>query len=163
MINLISTGHQKAVTAIVCDSVNRIVLSGSLDGTLHSWNFKNFSTLLKINLKSCISKMAYHRESHLLAVVTDDLCIHVLDTDTFKVVREFWGHEGPVTDVVSLNVFHLLRHFHRTLDGSFQVRWIVPFAPGTFPAVIWWMHLKSITSLLQCHFLPWVTFWYQRM
>ena len=53
--------------------------------------------------------MRIHTESGIIAVVTDDLIIHVIDVDTRKVVREFKGHENRIT----------------CLDFSPDGRWII--------------------------------------
>jgi U3 small nucleolar RNA-associated protein 21 len=53
--------------------------------------------------------MICHQESGLLALISDDLCVRVLDTDTYRVVREFYGHRNRILD----------------LTFSFDARWIV--------------------------------------
>jgi len=54
-----------------------------------------------IDLESPIVSIRYHTENDLLAVVCDDLGIRVIDLETKKVVREFWGHRNRITDFVS--------------------------------------------------------------
>jgi U3 small nucleolar RNA-associated protein 21 len=44
--------------------------------------------------------MRYHRDNDLLAVVCDDLGIRVVDLETKKIIREFWGHRNRITDLV---------------------------------------------------------------
>lgn len=46
--------------------------------------------------------MRYHIDNDLLAVVCDDLGIRVIDIETKKIVREFWGHRNRITDFVSV-------------------------------------------------------------
>lgn len=46
--------------------------------------------------------MRYHIDNDLLAVVCDDLGIRVIDLETKKIVREFWGHRNRITDFVSI-------------------------------------------------------------
>lgn len=45
--------------------------------------------------------MEFQRNSDLLAVACDDLGIRVIDIETQRVVREFWGHRNRITDMVS--------------------------------------------------------------
>lgn len=45
--------------------------------------------------------MEFQRNSDLLAVACDDLGIRVVDIETQRVVREFWGHRNRITDMVS--------------------------------------------------------------
>lgn len=42
----------------------------------------------------------FQRESNLLAVACDDLGIRIVDVETQRVVREFWGHRNRITDMV---------------------------------------------------------------
>ncbi|KAI8926926.1 Utp21 specific WD40 associated putative domain-containing protein [Entophlyctis helioformis] len=92
-------GHTKAVTAITSDGVNRLVISSSLDQTVKFWDFNNGKLLETIRFDTAISHMVFHNDSSLLAVATDDLCIRVVDIETKKVVREFWGHHNRITDM----------------------------------------------------------------
>lgn len=52
-------------------------------------------------MEAPIAGIRYHQDNELLAVATDDLCISVIDIETQKVVREFWGHRNRITDFVS--------------------------------------------------------------
>ena len=95
---ILCTGHTKAVVSIVCDSTNQVVITGSLDKTIRFHNFASGALISSISLDACISFMTLHRESNLLAVASDDLCLRIIDIETFKIVREFWGHEARITD-----------------------------------------------------------------
>lgn len=44
--------------------------------------------------------MLFHCNNDLLAITSDDLCIRVIDIETRKVVREFWGHRNRISDLV---------------------------------------------------------------
>lgn len=92
-------GHTKAVVAIATDNTNRVLVTGSLDKTVKFWDFSTGALLESMTLDACIEYMVYHRDNNLLVIVTDDLCIRVLDTETKTIVREFWGHEARITDV----------------------------------------------------------------
>ncbi|KAL2912352.1 rRNA-processing protein utp21 [Polyrhizophydium stewartii] len=92
-------GHTKAVTAIASDNVNRVVYSTSIDKSLKFWDFKTGKVLHTMQFETAISHMMLHSESGLLALATDDMCIRVVDVDTRKIVREFWGHMNRITDM----------------------------------------------------------------
>ncbi|KAJ3294723.1 hypothetical protein HK104_003329 [Borealophlyctis nickersoniae] len=92
-------GHEKAVVGIVSDNVNRVVMTGSLDKTVKFWDFNTGKLLQTISIPAPVSSIILHRESGLLAVCADDLCIRVIDVDTKKIVREFWGHRNRITDI----------------------------------------------------------------
>lgn len=44
--------------------------------------------------------MEIHFESSLIAVVTDELVIYILDIDIQKIVRKLKGHTNSITDMV---------------------------------------------------------------
>ncbi|KAG4304068.1 hypothetical protein PORY_002591 [Pneumocystis oryctolagi] len=93
-------GHKKEVTAIVSDSLNKTMVSSSLDGTLKFWKISTGKLVYTLNIGSPITLMTYQKSSDLLAIVSDDLCIRVIDIETTKVVRELWGHTNRITDLV---------------------------------------------------------------
>ncbi|CUS07564.1 unnamed protein product [Tuber aestivum] len=92
--------HMKAVTGISIDSLNRVVISTSLDGKVKFWDFNTGIIIHEINWSNsgAITKAKLHRHSDLLAVSCDDLCIRVVDVETRKTVRELWGARGRITD-----------------------------------------------------------------
>jgi len=92
--------HTKAVTGIVIDSLNRVVISASLDGKVKFWGFNTGIIIHEINWSNsgAITKAKLHRHSDLLAVSCDDLCIRVVDIETRKTVRELWGARGRISD-----------------------------------------------------------------
>ncbi|KAF7731227.1 hypothetical protein EC973_000643 [Apophysomyces ossiformis] len=92
-------GHQKAITGIASDIVNRYVISSSVDKTIKVWDFKTAKLVHTIDMESPVVDIRFLRDSGLLAVVCDDLGIRVVDIETYKVVREFWGHRNRITDV----------------------------------------------------------------
>ncbi|KAJ3255449.1 hypothetical protein HK103_006266 [Boothiomyces macroporosus] len=89
--------HDSAITCLGSDNVNKILISASLDHKLKFWDFNKSTLLSSIDLESSISFFKLHNESRLLAVVTDDRIIRVVDIDTFKIVREFVGHSNRIT------------------------------------------------------------------
>ena len=96
------SGHTKSVTGICTDDVSQTVISSSLDGTVRLWNVKTGKEMSEIQLNSPITTLSGFSESHLCAVASDDLCIRVIDIDTKRIVREFFGHNNRITDVVCL-------------------------------------------------------------
>ncbi|CAG8567238.1 8534_t:CDS:10 [Acaulospora morrowiae] len=91
--------HTKAISGLASDSNNRILISSSLDGTVKIWDFKTAKVLHIIKIMSPITSLKFHTENDLLAIVSDDLCIRVIDVETRKIIREFWGHQNRITDL----------------------------------------------------------------
>lgn len=81
--------HTGAVTTLYSDAINTRVISGSLDGTVRFWDFSTFGSLGVLGLGSPVALGAYNAESALLAAVTDDLRVHVIDTEAQRTVRRF--------------------------------------------------------------------------
>ncbi|KAG0238082.1 hypothetical protein BGW42_007636 [Actinomortierella wolfii] len=92
-------GHTKAVTGVQTDSLNKLVLSGSLDSNLKFWDFQSGACIYTMEMPSPITQLLLYRDSDLLAVICDDLCIRIVDVETRRVVREFWGHSNRITDM----------------------------------------------------------------
>ena len=103
--------HTRAVTALEVDGVNACLVSCSLDASVKIWAFHDHSLQATVILRDSfsggvpsgdlvsIARASLCRESDLLAVATDDLCISVLDVRTRRVVRRFTGHTNRVTDM----------------------------------------------------------------
>lgn len=92
-------GHTKAVTGIAVESLNRFVISCSLDGSVRFWDFltgKLLDTLFPSSF--AITALCYSPSSDLVSIASDDLCIRVLDIETKKLVRELWGCSGAIYD-----------------------------------------------------------------
>ncbi|KAI9011082.1 WD40-repeat-containing domain protein [Gaertneriomyces semiglobifer] len=92
-------GHTKAIMGIVSDKYNKILVTASLDGTLKFWDFKTSRHISTLSLPSAPSRIILHRDSSLLAVSSDDLCIRIVDLESLRTVREFWGHQNRITDL----------------------------------------------------------------
>lgn len=120
------------MTGIVTDPLNRIVVVGTMDGTLtvstllcrvsnilllrkslrladelfcfprQFFDFHTTVALQSLALPSSITSITLHRDNGLLAVVCDDLVVRIVDIETKRVVREMTGFQGRVLDVVSL-------------------------------------------------------------
>ncbi|MCJ1281318.1 hypothetical protein MMC26_000637 [Xylographa opegraphella] len=92
--------HTKDVTGIVVDSLNRTVISCSLDGKIKFWDFLTGVLRHEIDWHpmTAITAVQYHRPSDLIALACDDLSIRVVDIETRKLVRELWGCIGQISD-----------------------------------------------------------------
>lgn len=102
-------GHTNAISGIVVDSMNQMVISTSLDGSAIFWHFATGQVLERIRLDGTPTAVRYNPVSGLMSIACDDLCIRVIDIETRRIVRELWGCVGQIND-------HCFSH-----DG----RWIV--------------------------------------
>jgi U3 small nucleolar RNA-associated protein 21 len=66
---------------------------------LKFWDFNSGKCVETLNFNSPIAHILFKGENDLLALAGDDLCIRIVDVDTKKIVREFYGHEGRITDM----------------------------------------------------------------
>lgn len=92
--------HVGSVTGIVVDSMNKLVISCSLDGTIKFWDFLTGGLLDEIDWAPMtgITGCRYHAANDLIAFSCDDHSIRVVDIETRKTIREFWGCQGDVND-----------------------------------------------------------------
>ncbi|PHH54131.1 U3 small nucleolar RNA-associated protein 21 -like protein [Ceratocystis fimbriata CBS 114723] len=92
--------HTKAVTGIVVDSLNKHIISCSLDGTVKFWDFLTGNLLYQIDWTKSVEVTAcrYHAANDLLAVSCSDNSIRVIDLETRRTIREFWGSQGAILD-----------------------------------------------------------------
>lgn len=91
--------HTKAITGIASDALNRVMMSCSLDGSVKFWDFHKGTLLSSTNLKVGITSLLFNGSSDLVALACDDFAIRLLDTETKKIVREFWGHSNRITSI----------------------------------------------------------------
>jgi len=94
-------GHTGAVTSIVTDATNRWIATTGLDGKIKFWATLTGELLHEIDwshTSTGITAARLYRDSDLLALACDDLCIRVIDTETKKVIRELWGAGGRISD-----------------------------------------------------------------
>ncbi|KAI7864698.1 Utp21 specific WD40 associated putative domain-containing protein [Spinellus fusiger] len=94
-----SDGHKKTITGVASDHTNRRLISASIDKSVKIWDFKTAQLIHTVELESPVVHILFLRENDLLAVACDDLGIRVIDVETQKVVREFWGHRNRITDM----------------------------------------------------------------
>ncbi|RYP25098.1 hypothetical protein DL767_008493 [Monosporascus sp. MG133] len=92
--------HTKAVTGIVVDSMNKSVISCSLDGKIKFWDFLTGNLVAEINWApmTAITGCRYHAANDLMAFSCDDNSIRVVDIETKQTIREFWGCQRKIND-----------------------------------------------------------------
>ncbi|KAI0889031.1 WD domain-containing protein [Annulohypoxylon maeteangense] len=97
--------HTKAVTGIVVDSMNKYVISCSLDGKVKFWELLTGNLLEEINWAPMtgITGCCYHPANDLIAFSCDDNSIRVVDIETNQTIREFWGCQGKINDFIFSN------------------------------------------------------------
>ncbi|GJC94196.1 WD repeat domain-containing protein [Colletotrichum higginsianum] len=92
--------HTKAITGIVVDSMNKNVITCSLDGKIKFWDFLTGNLVHQINWApmTAITGCRYHAANDLMAFSCDDNSIRVVDLETKRTIREFWGCQGAIND-----------------------------------------------------------------
>lgn len=92
--------HTKSVTGIVVDSMNKVVISCSLDGMVKFWDFLTGNLIEQIDWAPMtrVTGCRYHAGNDLIAFSCDDNSIRVVDIETKKTIREFWGCQGAIND-----------------------------------------------------------------
>ncbi|KAI1102280.1 WD domain-containing protein [Jackrogersella minutella] len=97
--------HTKAVTGIIVDSMNKNVISCSLDGKVKIWEFLTGNLLSEIDWAPMtgITGCRYHAANDLAAFSCDDNSVRVVDIETKQTIREFWGCQGKINDFIFSN------------------------------------------------------------
>jgi len=92
--------HKKAVTGMVVDSLNRNVISCSLDGRIKFWDFNTGALVDELDWHplASITGMRYHPSNDLIALSCDDLSLRIVDIATKRTIRELWGCQGGIND-----------------------------------------------------------------
>lgn len=92
--------HTKAVTGVVVDSMNKLVISCSRDGTVKFWEFLTGNLVEQIDWAPMtkVTGCRYHAANDLIAFSCDDNSIRVVDIETKKTIREFWGCQIAIND-----------------------------------------------------------------
>ncbi|SOV05658.1 related to UTP21 - U3 snoRNP protein [Ustilago sp. UG-2017a] len=93
-----------AVTGVVTDALNRLVVVSTMDGKLSWYDFGSAELLHRTTISaSGISSVQLDRDSNLLLIVSDDLVLRLVDIETRRVVREFVGFRGRILDACFSN------------------------------------------------------------
>lgn len=97
--------HTKSVTGVVVDSLNKNVISCSLDGKVKFWDFGSGNLVDEMDWHPMVSvtAMRYHAANDLIALTCDDLSIRIVDIETKKTIRELWGCQGGINDICFSN------------------------------------------------------------
>ncbi|KAJ5241925.1 uncharacterized protein N7469_000252 [Penicillium citrinum] len=97
--------HTKPVTGLMIDNLNRTVVSCGLDGKVKFWDLLSGSLIDQLDWHpmAAVTGLRYSKSSELVAFSCDDLSIRVVDLETRKLVREFWGCVGQVNDFIFSN------------------------------------------------------------
>ncbi len=97
--------HTAKVTGIVIDSLNKNVITSSLDGKLKFWDFNTGYLVAELDWAPMtkITSLRYHPASDLLAATCDDNCVRVIDTETKRTIRELWGCANGINDLAFSN------------------------------------------------------------
>ncbi|OQO10589.1 hypothetical protein B0A48_03887 [Cryoendolithus antarcticus] len=124
--------HACAVVGLAVDNLNKTVISAGSDGKLKFWDFS--SGLLRHQIDWSLScgmvAMRFHRGTDLVAVSCTDGCVRVVDTNTYKLIRELWPSRPttnalqglPITDLVFSNDGHWIA----TAMGQLVLLWDLP-------------------------------------
>ncbi|WWD04860.1 hypothetical protein V865_002931 [Kwoniella europaea PYCC6329] len=90
----------EAITGIVSDALNRVVVASTLEGKLYFFDFHTTQLIHTAQLSTSITSMSLHRDSGLLSLICDDLTVRLVDIETRRVVRELRGFKGRILDTV---------------------------------------------------------------
>ncbi|GKZ39454.1 hypothetical protein AbraIFM66950_000334 [Aspergillus brasiliensis] len=95
------TKHTKAVTGLMIDGLNRTVISCGLDGKVKFWDLVSGRLVDQLDWypMTAIIGLRSNHTNELVAFSCDDLSIRVVDVETKKVIREFWGCVGQINDL----------------------------------------------------------------
>ncbi|EAW12096.1 rRNA-processing protein UTP21, partial [Aspergillus clavatus NRRL 1] len=98
-------GHTRAVTGLMVDGLNQTVVSSGLDGKVKFWDFHSGRLIDELDWYplTAITGLRYNSSSDLVAFSCDDLSIRVVDIETRKLIREFWGCAGQINDFTFSN------------------------------------------------------------
>ncbi|KAH9063481.1 Utp21-domain-containing protein [Lactarius vividus] len=91
--------EERSVTGLATDSLNRVVIVSTLDGTVNFFDFHTAKLVHVLIIPAAVVSIALQRDSGLLAVTCDDLVVRLVDIETHRIVREFGGFGGRVLDL----------------------------------------------------------------
>lgn len=91
--------EERSVTGLATDSLNRVVIVSTLDGTVNFFDLHTAKLAHVLIIPAAVVSVALQRDSGLLAVTCDDLVVRLVDIETHRIVREFGGFSGRVLDL----------------------------------------------------------------
>lgn len=139
-----SAGHEGPVTGVAVDSLNTVVITSGLDGTLRFWDFKTHALLEVVDVGLGIAQLEQARDSELLAAACDDFVIRVYDTTTRRLVRRLAGHGTHVSDLCFSRDGRRL--VSASVDATVRV-WDLP----TGACVDWLRFRRPVTGVAMSH------------
>jgi U3 small nucleolar RNA-associated protein 21 len=86
--------HHGAMTFVVCDPLNRYIVTGASDGSIRWWRQSDLKLLAESVLDSAPALGVLHDDGRLLAVACDDLVVRVFDAERHRLVRRLWRDGG---------------------------------------------------------------------
>lgn len=97
--------HAGAITGLIVDAMNKMVVSCSSDGKVKFWDFLTGTLLEQLDWAPMTRPTAcrYHAANNLLAFSCDDMSIRIVDMETKKTIREFWGSQDTINDICFSN------------------------------------------------------------
>ncbi|WRT67784.1 uncharacterized protein IL334_004758 [Kwoniella shivajii] len=90
----------EAITGLVSDALNRVVVASTLEGKLYFFDFHTTQLTHAVQLSTSITSMSLNRDSGLISLTCDDLVVRLLDIETRRIVRELRGFKGRILDTV---------------------------------------------------------------
>ncbi|XP_015590061.1 WD repeat-containing protein 36 [Cephus cinctus] len=96
-----SGAHKGPVKGVIVDLLNQIVMTAGRDAFLKFWHFKptkDQNPKQTIELEEPVEFIRTHQESSLVAVALEDFSVILVDLDTRRIIRQFQGHTGRLTD-----------------------------------------------------------------
>ena len=139
-----AVGHEGAVTGVQVDSLNSVLVSSGLDGTLRFWDFKTHALLEVLQVGVGIAQLEQARDSELLAAACDDFVVRVYDMTTRKLVRRLSGHITHISDLCFSRDGRRL--VSASVDATVRV-WDLP----TGACVDWLKFKRPVTGLTLSH------------
>lgn len=99
------SASKSSIQGLALTPNNALLVTASLDGIIRFFDMTS-ATVISEPVKICeldlqsgsLTNLRYNSSSGLVAVSTDSSALFVIDTNTFKIVREFYGHTGAITD-----------------------------------------------------------------
>ena len=93
--------HEKEVTGLGIDYLNKWLLTSSLDGTVLQFDFYRLELLKRFRNSIPITNMAYNQENDILAICDTSLTLNLISASTLKRVRHFkHAASNKITDVI---------------------------------------------------------------
>ncbi|KAK2595312.1 rRNA-processing protein utp21 [Conoideocrella luteorostrata] len=93
--------HTRAVTGLIVDAMSKSIVSCSSDGKIKFWDFLTGTLLEQLDWAPMTypTSCKYHAASNLLAFACDDMSVRIVDMETKKTIREFWGPRDSINDI----------------------------------------------------------------